>query len=259
MSSSSRAVTPVRRWRGRSASERTAERRERLIAAGLEVFARRGYSASTVRDVCREAGLTERYFYESFRNREALLGALADRIVDEALEAVAPALADPARDLEEIVRDALGRFVGSLVDDPRRAQLLLVETVGVSPPAEDRRREIMGQLADVTRQALAQALGAAAPDPPDVDLTARALIGASNELLVGYIRGELSVDRDQLTSHLTALFLSAAPLSSARTREPTDGGRSTDAGPAPRGTPAADPTRPDPRRTRWTLARPPSV
>jgi AcrR family transcriptional regulator len=80
---SSRPVAPVRPWRGVSATERTAERRERLIEAALEVFATRGYSASTVRDVCREAGLTERYFYESFRNREALLAALADRIVDD--------------------------------------------------------------------------------------------------------------------------------------------------------------------------------
>src|SRR5215212_10332014 len=107
----SRPLTPVRRWRGRSASERTAERRERLIEAALEVFGSRGYSASTVRDVCREAGLTERYFYESFPNREALLGALADRIVDDSLEAVAAALADPGGDREGTVREALGRFV----------------------------------------------------------------------------------------------------------------------------------------------------
>src|SRR5215212_7841707 len=192
----SRPITPARRWRGRSASERTAERRERLIAAALEVFGTRGYSSSTVRDVCREAGLTERYFYESFRNREALLGALADRIVDEALEVVALALADSERELEDIVRDALGRFVGSLVDDPRRAQVLLVETVGVS------------------RQALAGALGESAPDATDADLTTRALIGAGNELLVGYIRGELTVDRERLTDRLGALFLAAAPLSS---------------------------------------------
>jgi AcrR family transcriptional regulator len=213
---SSRPVAPVRPWRGVSASERTAERRERLIEAALEVFATRGYSASTVRDVCGEAGLTERYFYESFRNREALLAALADRIVDESLEAVAPALADPSRELEEVVHDALGRFIGSLVDDPRRAQVLLVETVGVSPPAEDRRREIMGHLAAVTRRALEQALGEAAPEPTDVDLTARALIGAGNELLVGYIRGEQSVDRERVTDHLAALFLSAASLSPSR-------------------------------------------
>lgn len=212
---SSRPSTPIRPWRGVSAPARAAERRERLLAAALEVFGRHGYAASSVRDVCREANLTERYFYESFRNREALLGALADRIVDESLEAVAPALADPSRELGEIVRDALGRFVGSLVDDPRRAQVVLVETVGVSPPAEDRRREIMGHLAEVTRQALDEALGDAAPRATDVDLTARALIGAGNELLVGYIRGELSVDRERLTDHLSALFLSAAPLSSS--------------------------------------------
>jgi AcrR family transcriptional regulator len=229
---SSRTSAPVRPWRGVSASQRTAARRERLVEAALEVFADRSYAASTVRDVCRAAGLTERYFYESFRNREALLGALADRIVDDSMAAVAPALADPTRELEEVVRDALGRFVGSLVDDPRRAQVLLVESVGASPPAEDRRREIMGHLAAVTRQALADPLGSEAPEEADVDLTARALIGAGNELLVGYIRGELAVDRRRLTDHLVALFLAAAPLSSsvATERIPTDPRPSTSTG-----------------------------
>jgi AcrR family transcriptional regulator len=205
----------VRPWRGVSASQRTAERRERLIEAALEVFGTAGYARSSVRDVCRAAGLTERYFYESFRNREELLGALADRIVDESLDAVASALEETSGGLDDTVSDAVGRFIDSLVDDPRRARVLLVETVGVSPPAEDRRREIVGHLASVTRDALQQALGAAAPAPADLDLTARALIGASNELLVAYARGELTQDRRSLTHHLATLFLAAAPVSSS--------------------------------------------
>jgi AcrR family transcriptional regulator len=224
MPPSSRSASPVRPWRGVSATQRTAERRERVISAGLEVFGTEGYASATVRDVCRAAGLTERYFYESFRNREALLAAVSDRIVAESLDAVAPALAAADRPLEEIARDALGRFVASLVDDPRRARVLLVETVGVSPPAEDRRREIMQDLAAVARRALQAALGDAAPPEADVDLTARALIGASDELLVGYVRGEVTIAREQLIDHLTALFLAAALLTSSQPAGTAAGG-----------------------------------
>jgi AcrR family transcriptional regulator len=205
----------VRPWRGVSASQRTAERRERLIEAALQVFGTAGYAASSVRDVCRAAGLTERYFYESFRNREEVLGALADRIVDDSLDAVTQALDESSGEAEQTVRSAVGRFVDSLVDDPCRARVLLVETVGVSRSAEDRRRQIVGHLAAVTRAALQEALGAAAPASADIDLTARALIGASNELLVAYVRGEVSRDRRKLTEHLAALFLAAAPVSSS--------------------------------------------
>ena len=73
--------------------------------------------------------------------------------------------------------------------------------------------------AAITRQALAEALGNEAPGEADVDLTARALIGAGNELLVGYIRGELAIDRRRLTDHLVTLFLVAAPLSSSAATE----------------------------------------
>ncbi len=64
-----------RRYRGVSEEVRRTERRQRFIEAGLEVFAERGYHSSTVRSICANAGLTERYFYESFSNSEDLLTA----------------------------------------------------------------------------------------------------------------------------------------------------------------------------------------
>ena len=52
-----------RRYRGVSEEARQAERRQRFVEAGLTVFGSRGYHSSTVRSICAEAGLTERYFY----------------------------------------------------------------------------------------------------------------------------------------------------------------------------------------------------
>ncbi len=212
MAASARAATPVRPWRGVSAGERTARRRERLLEAGLEVFAARGYARSTVRDVCREAGLTERYFYESFSDREALLKALADRIVDDFLAAVAPGVAQITVDPPAAIHDGVRAFVASLADDPRRARLLLVETVGVSPAAEDHRREVIGQLLAFLRVAARDAFGREAQDSPEVELVGRALIGASNELLVAYVRGELGVGREELVATLSQLFMNAVPV-----------------------------------------------
>ena len=58
MSSSNR-----RTFKGQSQEERKAERRRRLIEAGINAFGERGYHAVTVRELCAEAQLTERYFY----------------------------------------------------------------------------------------------------------------------------------------------------------------------------------------------------
>lgn len=66
-------LSPARRYRGADADERRAQRRDQLIAAAVQVYGERGYQNATVKAVCEAAGLTERYFYESFANSEALL------------------------------------------------------------------------------------------------------------------------------------------------------------------------------------------
>ena len=85
---SSRQRTPVRPYGGVSANERIATRRTRLLEAGLELFGTDGYLASGVKDVCREAGLTDRYFYESFRDTRELFIAVFDRVTDELFASV---------------------------------------------------------------------------------------------------------------------------------------------------------------------------
>jgi AcrR family transcriptional regulator len=205
----------IRPWRGVGPEQRVSERRERLLEAALEVFATQTFQASKVRDVCREAGLTERYFYESFRSKEALLGALADRIVGDFIAAAEPSIELLASDFERGIRGAMAAVVSSLIDDPRRARILFVETVAVNAAAEDRRRAVIGSLVDVLREAAARSYGDWARDSIEIELIARSLIGAASELLVGFVRGELPLDRDELVVNLTWLFLAARPIVAA--------------------------------------------
>ncbi len=58
--------TTGRRYAGRDQATRRRARREQLMSAGLDLFAARGYTRVSVKQVCDAAGLTQRYFYESF-------------------------------------------------------------------------------------------------------------------------------------------------------------------------------------------------
>jgi len=73
----------VRPYRGVAADDRIAARRSALMDAALEVFAADGWAALSARRVCEQAGLTRRYFYESFDDIDALIGAVFDRVADE--------------------------------------------------------------------------------------------------------------------------------------------------------------------------------
>lgn len=65
-------VTKERQFKGMSLSERKLARREKLIEAGIESYGTHGFFSVTVKDICSEAKLTERYFYESFKKSEDL-------------------------------------------------------------------------------------------------------------------------------------------------------------------------------------------
>jgi TetR/AcrR family transcriptional regulator len=48
------------------------EARERLLAAALEQFTRRGYAATSVREICLAAGVTKPVLYYYFKSKEGL-------------------------------------------------------------------------------------------------------------------------------------------------------------------------------------------
>ncbi len=63
------APTRERRYGGKTTTERRAERRERLLDAGLALFGTQGFATVTIEALCAEAGLNPRYFYEQFSRR----------------------------------------------------------------------------------------------------------------------------------------------------------------------------------------------
>jgi len=57
-----------------------AERREQILGAATRVFADRGFSRATTREVAREAGVSEGTIYNYFEDKEALLMAIMDKL-----------------------------------------------------------------------------------------------------------------------------------------------------------------------------------
>ncbi|HET6154427.1 MAG TPA: hypothetical protein VFE15_15900, partial [Marmoricola sp.] len=77
---------PERSYGGKTASERAAERRTRLVEATIEVLSESGEARATMTAICAGAGLTERYFYESFGGLDDALLAALDSVCEEILE-----------------------------------------------------------------------------------------------------------------------------------------------------------------------------
>jgi len=121
-----------RAYRGVSPEQRRADRREKLIAAAIAVYGERGYRQATVKAVCEAAGLTERYFYESFGNSEDLLVTSFNAVTYAVFDEIRAAAQAAGRGRVARARAMLDAYFGALQRNPPSARVFLVEIRGVS-------------------------------------------------------------------------------------------------------------------------------
>lgn len=186
-----------------SPDERQADRRRRLLDAGLGQFGTSGYARTTIEGLCAGAGVTPRHFYDEFGGREALLVAVFDEIVGWVTEAVGAALAAAPEDPVARVRAGVGAFLHAMLDDPRRARVACVEIVGVSPEVEAHRRTVLHEFAALITGEAARLAGGRR----DFSLAALALVGGTNELVVEWVVGDRRLPIDELVEEVTRLFV----------------------------------------------------
>lgn len=126
----------ARLYGGMDAEERRTERRLKLIDAAVEVYGEVGYRGATVKAICEAAELTERYFYESFANSEALLIAAYGHVVGHLHAEMTAAAAAAGDDAESRLRAALTLYFTRLKQHPKPARVFLLEISGISPAVD---------------------------------------------------------------------------------------------------------------------------
>ncbi|MGH3157081.1 MAG: TetR/AcrR family transcriptional regulator [Streptosporangiaceae bacterium] len=198
-----------RTYRGITPSQRQAERRERLMEAGLELFGTVGYARTSVRAVSAAASLNSRYFYESFSSREDLLYCLYGRIMGDIFTRASEAVARE-HTIEEQARAGLRAAWTTVTEDRRKARIVALEVVGVSERLERQRRETRQALAQLTADNALSLAGGGLRLRLNPVLTARFLMGGVVEFLLEWINEDLDATVDEVVEHFTALFTAAA-------------------------------------------------
>jgi AcrR family transcriptional regulator len=181
-----------RRWSGVPLQERAGLRRDELLSAGVKLLGNAGGPALTVRAVCREAELTERYFYESFTDRDQFVRAVYDEVCSTAMTTLTSA-ATP--------REAVERFVALMVDDPTRGRVLLLAPES-EPVLTRSGAEWMPNFIDLLQQKLTRIA-----DPVRQAMMATSLIGALTALFTAYLNNRLPVTRDQFIDYCVDMLV----------------------------------------------------
>lgn len=211
----SKPAAPGRRFRGLDSRQRQQQRRQQLIEAGLQAFGSKGYHNAGVREICGEARLTERYFYESFANREALFLAVYAHAIETVRNAVVLALGRSDRDVRSLARTAIRAFLETLRDDPRLSRILLIDALTVSAD--------VGRQSQLATQSFAELVGSLIlslyPQLPkqhvDAQLIANGLVGSTVYLVMHWAANGFDQPLERILEHCV-LFYDAAGAQAER-------------------------------------------
>jgi AcrR family transcriptional regulator len=170
------------------------DKRNQILAAAVRVFAAQGFEASRVGDVAREAGVAYGLVYHYFGSKDAVLEAVFREQWGRLLAAVA--LAEETGEtapeqLELVVKIVLRAWR----DDPDLVRLLVRE-ITRSPHIQDELDEIGEAFASLERIVRrGQAEGTLRSDV-DARVAAFMLYGAMEEVLTGWVLGQLRDDAE---------------------------------------------------------------
>lgn len=184
---------------------RLEHRRRRLLLAGLDLFAERGFEETSVGAIVARARMSKSAFYEHFTTKEHCFREVLEAEGGELIRDVL-AVAASGRDHHERLRLGITRFVTACFERSTVARLLIVESVGLSASVDRVRHDIQGRFAEAVAEEVrhAQEHDAFYADKEPV-IFGRAVVGAVNEA-VAYFLTHPGVDAESLAASLCRIF-----------------------------------------------------
>jgi AcrR family transcriptional regulator len=198
-------VSTERSYGGKTATERASERRERLVDATVEVLARSGEARTTMTAICAEAGLTERYFYESFGSLDDALLAALDSVCEEIIALAASTIEETGGTAEERVHAVMVAFVDLVQHSPAKVRVAVLHASG-NPLLRARRHELLGIFADFVAAESASLYGDSAWPAARARIHGLVYIAGFAELVAAWLTGDVVLTDDELVEAAADLF-----------------------------------------------------
>ncbi len=199
---------PTRTYGGLSAEQRSSRRRAALLDAALDQLADGGVNSVTKSAVCSRAGLNDRYFYQHFADRDALLATLIAETAERGIATAVAAMADAGGSVAAQLYSAGDAALTFLTSDPRLKALVVGPHNDVSHRARvSAQHSIANAMAAVVR---------GFTDTPvagiEVEMVSYTVVSGLVELAAAWLRGEFMVSQDQLRDLIGAMLLAGTTM-----------------------------------------------
>jgi len=195
-------VPQVRPYRGVEAPERLAQRRRQLLDAGLELLGGTDDPPElTVRALCTQAGVSARYFYESFTDKDQLVATVYDWVIADIAATTQAAVAAAPRDEQN--RAGIVNLVRMIADDVRIGRLLFNPALSNAVLAR-KRAEVGGVFALLSGQHVTTAYQL--PENGWTKSVAHFVVGGVGQTISAWVSGDIELNQAQLVEQLTRIL-----------------------------------------------------
>ncbi|MDE2594378.1 MAG: TetR/AcrR family transcriptional regulator [Burkholderiales bacterium] len=201
-----------RRYGGVLPEERQRQRRAKLIEGATEVFGTKGFHASTVREVCVAAHLTERYFYESFKTLSELFIAVYVEMRQELMNRTLQVFESGEQRPVALVESSLRVFLEFIREDPRRGQVMLVDALGINNEVTRISGSTARDYGALVRHRLLGMISPQAAEEVDMGLLSDGMVGLNILLAARWMQDGFKTPLDKVVRTNTLPYLGLLAL-----------------------------------------------
>lgn len=220
-STAKKSESADRTYGGQKLTDRIATRRQKFMDAGLQVFGTTGYRTATVRQLCKQAELTDRYFYESFSNTEDLLIAVYQQQFEHLQQAVVAEMMGAlpgTSDVMPVVRAGLNALF-EMASEPCVARVCWLEVLGLSPRVDETYTRNFNGFADLVVGFARQMYPHWQVDEDEQRMLGLALIGAVSQTVTHWALGGYKEPKAVLVSASAKVFEGVLKLIESQHRD----------------------------------------
>ncbi len=207
-SKSSTLKNTGRTYAGVSLVERKKLRKKQFLEAGLRHFGCCGFRNATVRSLCKEAKLTDRYFYESYSGLDNLLVSVYEDCMTKLSKEIVAAivLAYQDKDPEKAIIAGLDKYF-EVLEDAHIARICMVELEGINAEVNVLYYQYIDSFAEILRVMANHAFPQMSIERAQQDILAISLVGAMRQAATNWLASNYKTERQELVAATSKLFL----------------------------------------------------
>ena len=183
------------------------ERRQQILTAARDVFAKRGYHAAKIDDIVAAAGVARGTFYLYFEDKRAIFEEIVDRTIARlGLSIVRVDPKDGTHSVGDQVRENIRRIVRILLEDRATTKILLSDALGVDATFDQKLLSFYDEMSSLLEQSLRDGQELSVVAGGDVRLMAWLTMGALKEAMFQIVQRGATFEEDSLVEGVLAFL-----------------------------------------------------